>query len=39
MQGLICLGEHSFEELSEEMTKNSALKRFKPVRVDVQSEE
>ncbi len=39
LQGLICLGSHSFEEFNEEIQKNSELRGFKALKVETTSEE
>lgn len=39
LQGLICLGSHSFEEFSEELQKHNELKGFKALKVDINSDE
>ena len=39
LQGLICLGSHSFEEFNEEVQKNNDLRGFKALKVDVSNDE
>lgn len=39
LQGLLCLGSHSFEEFNDELSKMQELRNFKALRVDVASEE
>jgi hypothetical protein len=39
LQGLVCLGSHSYEEFNEELAKHNELKGFKALKVDINSDE
>jgi hypothetical protein len=39
LQGIVCLGEQSFEEFAEEVARLPALKSLKTVKIDIQNEE